>query len=89
MLSLSYTFSPNDDGKNDQLCFEGKFVLEFHLEVFSRWGEKVFETDDIHSCWDGRYNGNWCLPGVYTYTCRVRCEANLETLLKGDITLIR
>ena len=88
-IFIPNAFSPNDDGKNDQLCFEGKFVLEFHLEVFSRWGEKVFETDDIHSCWDGRYNGNWCLPGVYTYTCRVRCEANLETLLKGDITLIR
>ena len=88
-IFIPNVFSPNDDGKNDQLCFDGRFVLDFHLEIFSRWGEKVFETDDIHSCWDGRYNGNWCLPGVYTYTCRVRCEANLETLLKGDITLIR
>lgn len=88
-IFIPNAFSPNDDGKNDQLCFEGLFVLEFHLEIFSRWGEKVYETDDIHACWDGHYNGNWCLPGVYTYTCRVRCEANLESLLKGDITLIR
>lgn len=88
-LFIPNAFSPNDDGKNDLLCFAGRFVLEFHLEIFSRWGEKVFETDDIHSCWDGRYDGNWCLPGVYTYVCRVRCEADLETLLKGDITLIR
>lgn len=88
-IFIPNAFSPNGDGKNDLLTFHGSYVLEFHLEIFSRWGEKVFETHDIHASWDGRYNGNWCLPGVYTYVCRVTCEANIETLLKGDITLIR
>lgn len=82
-------FSPNDDGINDRLTFKGKWILEFHLAVYSRWGEKVYETHDINDSWDGRYNGNWCLPGVYTYYCRIKCEAGLENLLKGDITLIR
>lgn len=88
-IFIPNAFSPNDDGKNDLLCFSGNFVTLFHIEIFSRWGEKVFETNNIHDCWDGRYNGNWCLPGVYTYTCRIHCEANQETLLKGDITIIR
>ena len=88
-IFIPNAFSPNGDGINDQLCFRGNFVLDFHMSIFSRWGEKVFETHDIHDCWDGRYNGNWCMPGVYTYTCKITCEANEETLLKGDITLIR
>ena len=44
---------------------------------------------NVESLFDGRYNDNWCMPGVYTYTCRIQCEAGLENLLKGDITLIR
>ena len=83
------TFSPNGDGINDRLCFSGKFITGFYIAIYTRWGEKVYETHDINDCWDGRYNDNWCMPGVYTYTCRIQCEAGLENLLKGDITLIR
>ena len=88
-IFIPNAFSPNDDGINDKLCFRGQFVLDFEIAIYTRWGEKVFETHDIHECWDGRYNGNWCMPGVYTYYCRVKCEAGEENLLKGDITLIR
>lgn len=82
-------FSPNGDGVNDRLCFRGEFITHFYIAVYTRWGEKVFETHDIHDCWDGRYNDNWCMPGVYTYTCQIRCEAGQQNNLKGDITLIR
>lgn len=88
-IFIPNTFSPNDDGINDRLTFKGKWVLEFHLAIYSRWGEKVYETNDINDSWDGRYNGNWCLPGVYSYYCRIKCEAGQQNLLKGDITLIR
>lgn len=88
-IFIPNAFSPNGDGVNDLLRFSGKYVVSFHLAVYSRWGEKVFETNDINSFWDGRYNGTNCLPGVYTYYCKVKCEAGYENLLKGDITLIR
>ena len=83
------TFSPNGDGINDRLCFKGDFITDFYIAIYTRWGEKVFETHDLNDCWDGRYNDNWCMPGVYTYTCHIKCEAGLENLLKGDITIIR
>ena len=88
-IFIPNAFSPNFDGINDQLCFRGNFVLDFYIAIYSRWGEKVFETHNINECWDGHYNGNPCLPGVYTYTCHIKCEAGQENLLKGDITLIR
>ena len=88
-IFIPNAFSPNHDGYNDQLCFSGNFVLDFYIAIYTRWGEKVFETHDINQCWDGLYNGNPCLPGVYTYTCHIKCEAGQENLLKGDITLIR
>ena len=88
-LFIPNAFSPNGDGTNDRLCFRGEFIIDFYIAIYTRWGEKVFETHSIHDCWDGRYNDNWCMPGVYTYTCQIRCEAGQENKLKGDITLIR
>ena len=88
-IFIPNAFSPNHDGINDHLCFHGNFVLDFYIAIYTRWGEKVYESHDINECWDGRYNGNFCLPGVYTYTCHIKCEAGQENLLKGDITLIR
>ncbi len=82
-------FTPNGDGKNDELCFRGEWVTDFYIAIFNRWGELLYESTDITACWDGRYKDNLCQPGVYAYTCRVRCEANKQSTFKGDITLIR
>ncbi len=82
-------FTPNGDGKNDELCFRGEWVTDFYIAIFNRWGELLYESTDITACWDGRYKGNICQPGVYAFTCRVNCEANKQSTFKGDITLIR
>ena len=82
-------FSPNGDGQNDQLCFRGEWIVSFHIAIFSRWGEKVFETNDINECWDGTYKGNICQSGVYMYSCEIECEGHQESFFKGDVTLIR
>jgi len=82
-------FTPNGDGFNDRLCFRGEYIRSFHIVVFTRWGELVYESDDINQCWDGRFKNNWCQPGVYTYYCTVECEGYLSGTFKGDVTLIR
>jgi gliding motility-associated-like protein len=83
-------FTPNDDGVNDAVEFGNPILSELHIAVFNRWGECVFEGDNPTQCsWDGTYRNTQCLPGVYTYTCRIRCHNNEEAELKGDITLIR
>lgn len=83
-------FTPNDDGVNDFIDFSSPLLTEIHIAIFNRWGECVFSGDDLASCrWDGTYRNERCLPGVYTYTCRIRCLGGTETDLKGNITLIR
>ena len=83
-------FTPNADGVNDEVDFGSPLLTELHVAVFNRWGECVFESEDLTHCrWDGTYKNTRCLPGVYTYTCRVRCHNGVESEFKGDITLIR
>ena len=88
-IFIPNAFTPNDDGKNDRLCFRGEWIQSFHIAIFTRWGELLYESNDINSCWDGRYKDNWCMPGVYVYTCKVTCQDGQESTFKGDVTLIK
>ena len=58
------------------------------LRIFNRWGELVFETEDIDNKWDGTYRGEDLNPGVYVYYIIGRCLNNELFLYKGNITLI-
>jgi len=89
LFTIPNAFTPNGDGQNDRICFNQENIVEFHIAIFNRWGEKVYESDDPSQCWDGTYRSQMCLPGVYTYTCHIRCHADAENDFKGDITLIR
>ena len=54
-LFFPNAFSPNGDGTNDYFKPLGdtKKVKDFYLAIYNRWNQKVFETNDIHSGWNG------------------------------------
>ncbi|MCF8295857.1 MAG: gliding motility-associated C-terminal domain-containing protein, partial [Bacteroidales bacterium] len=82
-------FSPNNDGKNDKLFVRTKMGNSIAFSVYSRLGEKVFETSDPAIGWDGSYKGEQLEPAVFVYHLFVTCwdGSNYET--HGNITLIR
>ena len=84
-------FTPNADGINDYWEVYGykKAWVFCEAQVFDRWGEKVFESDDINFQWDGTYKGTFVQPGEYVYTLRVAFIDGYSTGNKGTITLIR
>lgn len=71
-------FSPNNDGLNDVQCVLGNCIGAIEWAVYSRWGEKLFETTDPKACWDGTYKGKLMNTGVYVYKLRA-------VLFNGDI----
>ncbi|HRP38273.1 MAG: gliding motility-associated C-terminal domain-containing protein [Chitinophagales bacterium] len=86
------TFSPNGDGFNDVLELYGniKDLDYFHLNIFNRLGEKVFESNNKHFKWDGYYNSEALLPDVFVYTLEVSVIGDTNNkLLKGSITLLK
>jgi len=82
-------FTPNNDNKNDVLYVRSNFIEDVYIAIFDRWGEKVFETDDISIGWDGTYKGKACDPGVFVYYLDVTCFNKQIFQKKGNITLIR
>jgi gliding motility-associated-like protein len=65
-LFIPNAFTPDQDGKNDLFSAAGECVFQdFRLEIFNRWGQLVYTSNDVNGTWDGRYNGEVCPQGVY------------------------
>ncbi len=82
-------FSPNGDGQNDILKMESNIVTEVYWVVYNRWGEKLFEANNLDDAWDGNYLGKPQPAETYGYYYRVRCTDGQETFKKGNVTLLR
>jgi gliding motility-associated-like protein len=66
-------FTPNGDGLNDRFFLVSPADLyEFRLQVFDRWGQLLFESNDVFQGWDGRINGTLSPPGVYAWKASYR-----------------
>jgi gliding motility-associated-like protein len=83
-------FTPNGDGLNDVFKVKYPFpVKEFHLMVFDRWGNKVFETNKIDAGWDGTYKGEPSVKSSYVWVISFMDVNNKPWQLKGIVTLLR
>ena len=82
--------SPNGDGQNDQFQIKYEGVSNIRLlRIYNRWGEKIFETNDINKTWDGTYRGKVLNPGVYIYYIEGVCLDDEDFTKTGNITVLR
>jgi len=82
-------FSPNDDNQNDQFRIRGEQIETIHLLIYNRWGNLVFESDELNKGWDGMQNGKKCEEGVYVYRMEITFKNGESVMKRGDVTLIR
>ena len=69
-LYVPNVFSPNNDGFNDDFRAYPALnveVMNYELQVFDRWGNKVFESHTSDLFWDGYYKGKKAATGTYAY----------------------
>jgi gliding motility-associated-like protein len=83
------SFSPNGDGNNDIFKVYGSSVRDVTLIVYNQWGEKIFESKNALSGWDGTWKGRPQAVGVYVYLAEVTFYNNVTMKRKGTINLIR
>src|SRR6185369_670838 len=60
-------FSPDGDGKNDFFFASGLNVTSFNMKIYNRWGEVIFESDDISVPWSGVYKGKELEPDIFVW----------------------
>lgn len=84
-------FTPGRNDGNDYFSLYANQEYEyFHIFIFNRRGEQVYESDDVHFRWDGTKDGEPLPQGAYVYTCRYRKPGTTTLMsLSGTITLVR
>ncbi|NNK80773.1 MAG: PKD domain-containing protein, partial [Flavobacteriales bacterium] len=64
-------------------------VEEFELQIYNRWGELLYESNDVNRGWDGYYRGNVAQQGVYVWRAKVMFTDGKQVIKAGDLTLLR
>ena len=82
---------PNQDPNVvNSIFFPGvnKQVDEYHLYIYNRWGERIFQSHDINIGWDGYIRGSLAAQGVYLWKVTLVYKNGSPDSLAGDITLL-
>jgi len=86
-------FTPDHDGINDYFKVFGSGInnRNFKMQIFDRWGEIIFESEDPHLGWDGKVKGTKRAAkcGVYTWLVTYSDFMNVQYQKAGTVTLIR
>ena len=86
---VANAFSPNGDNNNDFIPVRGECVQSLSFRIFNRWGNLVFETNQLDKGWDGYYKGKLQNSGIFIYTLDATFTNGKNVTESGDITLIR
>jgi len=89
VIHLPTAFSPNNDKVNDVFKPIISEVRSYKLQIFNRWGEKIFESDNPEMGWDGLYQGKNCPTGYYTYIVKYQGLGFYNGTENGVVYLIR
>ncbi|UKN03552.1 gliding motility-associated C-terminal domain-containing protein [Paracrocinitomix mangrovi] len=86
------SFSPNGDSKNEIFLpiLSGYATDSYSLSIYNRWGEQLFQTNDINRGWDGTHEGSLVQDGVYIWKISaIEISTDLPIELTGHVTLIK
>lgn len=89
-MAFPTAFTPNGDSRNDVFrpVYHGLFT-DYHMGIYNRWGERIYEAFKETEEWDGTYKGIAAELGVYYYICTYNCPLKGDLFIKGEVTLIR
>jgi gliding motility-associated-like protein len=93
LFYIPNTFTP--DGNEHNNVFQPVFTngfdpYDYHLEIFNRWGELIFESFNHTESWDGTYNNTPSPSGIYTFKIQFGFkETDNDQVINGFVTLIK
>lgn len=93
IVYMPTAFTPNSNSVNDRFGpsgFEFERLTSFHMKIFNKWGEIIFESLDSDNLWDGKTkNGNPAIIDTYTWSLRLTDELGKKYHEFGYVDLLR
>ena len=93
LFYIPNSFTPDGDEHNNSFKWiftSGFDPYDFHVEIYNRWGETIYESYDSNDYWDGTYNNTPCMSGLYNYNIHFgskKDDGKYE--FSGSVNLIR
>ena len=90
VVTMPNAFTPNGDGKHD--TYGPEWYHDFDMtffQIYNRWGELMFSSNDRNEKWDGNYNDAPQPIGSYVFIVRGWGNLGEPFVLQGNFTLIR
>ncbi len=89
-VQIPNVFSPNGDEVNQYFRpFVSGAASVHEILIFNRFGQLVFDSDNLEQGWDGNVNGNPAPSDTYVYIVSVRKQGGEIAKYKGDVILMR
>ncbi len=93
LIYIPNTFTPDGDEHNQlftPIITSGVDIYDFHMTIYNRWGEVIWESFDVTGAWDGTYDNKVCPDGIYNWTIDFGVPKTDERkTLNGSIRLFR
>jgi gliding motility-associated-like protein len=93
VIYVPNAFTPNGDGMNDYFFPKGVGISEekYKLLIFNRWGEQIFQSDQINKGWDGTSKGSSTIVQEDVYVWKIQCydHKNEKHNLVGHVTVVK
>lgn len=84
------SFTPSDDNRNEVFFGKGTNYKSVRMQIFNRWGEKIFDETGIEPpVWNGKLNNLDCQIDVYVYQFFVTDISDNIHIFRGKVTLVR
>lgn len=82
-------FSPNGDGWNDVLEIKGPRLFNYKIEIYDRWGKRVFASEEQKDFWDGTLNGSELTPQTFVYMLSGETVLGERIVMEGNVSIIK
>jgi gliding motility-associated-like protein len=92
MVYIPNAFTPDGDVFNNEFkAVVALEIVQWHFEVFNRWGQRIFTSTDVNQGWNGEYKGEVVQDGLYSYKLQyTSCEiSNALHQVTGHFSLLR
>jgi gliding motility-associated-like protein len=90
-LNVPNSFTAGEDGINDNFkpIFSAPDLIKYYqFDIFNRWGELIFSTNNQYDAWDGKYKGIQCQTGAYTWKIKYTDYLNTTKDAHGHVVLL-
>ncbi len=88
-IFIPNAFSPNNDGINDYFKILGSILVKnFSLKIFNRYGQTIFNSQNVADKWDGKFKGKDMPTGAYPYTIKYINSKGYTKWLNGVVVIV-